>query len=274
MNLIKKHAIKLYFFFVFFISWCVVALMAGLGNIPINYDRILVPIPVLYSAILLGPSVSGLIMIAFVDGKTGMLNLQTRLFNFKVGFKWYVLAIFATPLLSMVILTFLSTQSSDYYIAVFQSTQPMGLIMSGLFSGIMVGVFEEIGWSGFVIPQMKKRYNNWQTGLYVGIIWGAWHFILFLESGSFTGVLPLMILLGRLFAWLPPYRILMVRLYSHTESLPIVMLCHASLVFTVTTLVPMTLKGASLLIWLITWSAVLWLVIVIRRKKGDLCIKE
>jgi membrane protease YdiL (CAAX protease family) len=130
----------------------------------------------------------------------------------------------------------------------------------GIMTGIMVGFFEEVGWSGYIVPNLRLRYNIAVTGLIVGFLWGAWHFILFWEGDSFAKTLPLLILLARLFAWLPPFRVLMVWILDRTGSLLLVILMHASLVFTTTVLVPMTLTGKSLLTWLIIWSLALWLM--------------
>ena len=135
-------------------------------------------------------------------------------------------------------------------------------VIGGITAGIMVGIFEEIGWTGFMLPRMIKRYSVLFSGLIIGLIWGLWHFILFWEADSFSGAFPLFLLLGRLFAWLPPFRILLVYLYNQTESLFLVILAHASLVFTTTVIVPMTLTGEALLTWILVWSVVLWILAV------------
>ncbi len=92
----------------------------------------------------------------------------------------------------------------------------------GIVTGLMVGFFEELGWTGFAIPRMRLRYGVLATGLIVGLVWGLWHFILFWEEDSFSGILPLVLLLARLFSWLPAYRVLMVWVYDHTESLLVI----------------------------------------------------
>lgn len=263
MKIIKRHDISAYFVMAFVFSWGVILILAGPGNIPISAETTKVPMPLLYITMLLGPSVAGILLTALVDGKAGMSRLKSRLLKFRAGIRWYAAALLVAPLLASLILFVLSLISSNFYIAVFKFADPTSLLMNGIISGIMVGIFEELGWSGFVIPRLRQRYNSLGTGLLVGILWGAWHFILFWETGSFSGMLPFFILLGRLFAWLPPYRILMVWLYNHTESLPVVILSHASLVFTVTALVPMSLTGTALLTWILIWSAVLWIVVAL-----------
>jgi membrane protease YdiL (CAAX protease family) len=45
---------------------------------------------------------------------------------------------------------------------------------------------EEIGWRGFLVPQLAKRYSFGATALISGIIWSIWHYpaILFVEYNN------------------------------------------------------------------------------------------
>src|ERR1051326_5650485 len=92
------------------------------------------------------------------------------------------------------------------------------LLLAALAGGLLIGVFEELGWTGFVIPRLLPWYGVLATGLLLGAVWGAWHFIMFWERDSFSGALPLALLLVRLFAWLPAYRVLMVWVYDRMGS--------------------------------------------------------
>jgi membrane protease YdiL (CAAX protease family) len=127
--------------------------------------------------------------------------------------------------------------------------------------GLAVGLFEELGWTGFAVPHMRQHYGLLTTGLTVGIVWGAWHFLPFWESDTFSSVSPLFLLILRLFFWLPPYRVLMVWVYDKTESLLVSVLMHASLVASLTIFVPVELSGTTLMIWILAWSATLWIVV-------------
>jgi membrane protease YdiL (CAAX protease family) len=35
--------------------------------------------------------------------------------------------------------------------------------------------WEEIGWRGFLLPEMESKYGNFTASLLVGLIWGVWH---------------------------------------------------------------------------------------------------
>jgi len=68
----------------------------------------------------------------------------------------------------------------------------MPLLLMGIAGGLMAGIFEELGWTGFAIPGMRRRYSVLVTGLIVGLIWQYRYFIeiiafqltLFICSGS------------------------------------------------------------------------------------------
>ncbi len=258
---IKKNSVITYFILAFILSWGLIVILAGPGNIPIDPERSKNILPLLYILMLIGPSAAGILMIGLVYGKEGFRNFKTRLFRWQVEIRWYLVALLTAPALALLILFILSGIHPDFEIGLFNTENKASIILSGIITGLMVGIFEETGWSGFLIPKLRLRQNIIITGLIVGLFWGAWHFILFWERDSFTGYLPILILAGRLFTWLPPYRILMVWILDRTKSLLLVILTHASLVFTTTVIVPMTLKGESLLIWLAVWSIALWIVV-------------
>ena len=45
-----------------------------------------------------------------------------------------------------------------------------GLVVPGM-------LFEELGWTGFATPTLRRRNRVLATGLIVGVLWGAWHFL-------------------------------------------------------------------------------------------------
>jgi membrane protease YdiL (CAAX protease family) len=177
-----------------------------------------------------------------------------------VDARWYAVAVLAAPVIITSILLGLSLISSDFQPAIFTSADKPALVLSSITAGLFVGLFEELGWTGFAVPRLKRRYGVLTTGLIVGFVWGAWHFPPFWKIDTFSATIPLILLLGQLFSWLPPYRILMVWVYDRTESLLVSVLMHASLMAGLSALVPAELTGTTLLTWILTWAATLWIV--------------
>jgi len=253
-NFIKDHSLSIYFILTFVISWGAILLLVGPNGIPVAPDQAVT----LGMAILLGPSIASILLTGLVSGKAGFRELKSRLFRWRVSLRWYAVALLTAPLSTAIALLALSLFSPEYVPGIFTSDDKVTPLIMGIVAGLMVGFFEELGWTGFAIPRMKSR-GVLTTGLIVGLVWGAWHFILFWESDSFTGMLPFALLLVRLFSWLPAYRILMVWVHNHTESLLVVILMHLSLVATLLIIDPV-LTGASLLTFILVRAIVFWII--------------
>ncbi len=255
-DFIKRHSLLIYFTLAFIISWGAVLILAGPNGIPVAADQAVV----LGMALLLGPSVSGILLTGLTSGRDGFRKLLSHLLRWRVSARWYAVALLTAPLSTVVVLLVLSFFSPEFTPIILTSDEKASLILMGLVAGLMVGIFEELGWTGFAIPKMRLRYSVFTTGLIVGLLWGAWHFIMFWESDSFSGAFPLALLLVRLFAWLPAYRILMVWVYDRTESLLVVILMHVSLVATMLITEP-PLTGEGVLTFILIRAAVLWAIV-------------
>jgi membrane protease YdiL (CAAX protease family) len=259
-SFIRKYPVVTYFILTFVLSWGCMVLMIGPGSFPITAEQSEAQGALLYVGMLIGPSVAGILLTGLVDGKAGFRRLMDRLRAWRVGARWYAAALLTAPLIALAVLLLLSLSSPAFVPALFTADDKLGLLLSGVMAGLMVGVFEELGWTGFAIPRLRSRYGIFSTGLIVGLVWGAWHFLPFWEGNTFSGALPLALLLARLFAWLPPYRILMVWVYDRTDSLLVAMLMHGSLVATTLVLPSMELNGVPLMTWLLAWAVALWIV--------------
>jgi membrane protease YdiL (CAAX protease family) len=255
-DFIKRHSLLIYFTLTFIISWGVILIIAGPNGIPVATDQAVV----LGMALLLGPSVAGILLTGLTSGRDGFRKLLSQLLRWRVSARWYAVALLTAPLSTVVVLLVLSLFSTELTPSILISDEKASLVLMGLVAGLMVGIFEELGWTGFAIPKMRLRYGVYTTGLIVGLVWGAWHFIMFWEGDSFSGALQLAILLARLVAWLPAYRILMVSVYGRTESLLIVILMHVSLVATMIITEP-PLSGEGLLTFILVKAAVLWAIV-------------
>jgi membrane protease YdiL (CAAX protease family) len=256
---ITRHPVRTYFALAFAVSWAGVLFAVGPGGIPTTIEQFMTIGPAMYVAMLAGPSVAGLLMTSLVCGRPGLREVLARLLTWRVGGRWYAVAVLTAPFLVMAVSLALSLLSPEFFPAVF-ITNDKPLLLSGLAAGLIVGIFEELGWTGFAIPRMRRRYGVLSTGLLVGVLWGAWHFIMFWEPGSFSGALPLAVLLVKLFSWLPAYRVLMVWVYDRTGSLLVAMLMHGSLTAT-QLIMPLPGSEMSLLTSILAWAAALWIVV-------------
>lgn len=234
LSFIRRYPLPVYYSLVFLISWGgVLLLIGGPGNIPGTPEEAAQLLPVGIMAMLLGPSFAGLLLTGLVHGRAGYRELFARLFQQRVVPQWYAVALLGAPLLMLALLSALSLLSADFRPGIFSAADKPALLLLGLLGGLGAGIFEELGWTGFVLPIMRRRFSALATGLYMGFLWGAWHYIVnFWGSGDASGAFDLRLLIPSLL-WsvsiLPAFRVLMVWVWDRTGSLLIAMLMHLSL---------------------------------------------
>jgi membrane protease YdiL (CAAX protease family) len=264
---IKRRPLTMYFILTFAISWGGLLIMIGTSGMPTTKEVLDAQLPIAILAMLGGPSIAGLLLIGLVHGRPGFRDLSSRLTKWRVGAHWYAIALFTGPLVLFTVLLLLSLSSPVYHPGIFASESKLAPVLSGLLGGVTVGIFEEIGWTGFAVPMLRFRYSVLSTGLIVGIIWGAWHILsndvwaMGTYSGSLSPVLFAMVNgFGFLIGQLPPFRVLMVWIYDRTGSLLVVVLMHASLTAATLILGPLAISGVPLLIYDLGLAAVMWVV--------------
>jgi len=255
-SFIKRHPVLTYFALTFALSWGSWLLFTG--GAPMRSDPrfmfIVLAAPV-------APAIAGLLMTGLTAGRAGYRELYTRLLRWRIQARWYVVALLPAPLVAIMtaVLLALLLHSPNLLPAIFTTADPVGLLLPGVIGGLLVGLCEEIGWTGFAIPRL--RYGVLATGLLVGVVWGAWHAPLFSRSDSFAGALPLALLLLQLFSWLPAYRVLMVWTYDRTGSLFVAILMHVSLAATSIILAPPAMSDMQTLTNILVSAATWWLLV-------------
>ena len=252
-----------YFALTFLISWAGALMVVGIGHgsIPATPEQLDPLLPYAGLAMLAGPVIAGPLLIGIFDGKAGLREFRSRLLRWRVALRWYAAALFTAPLIVLVTLLALSLVSADFLPELFAADAKAALLLAGIALGLGVGL-EELGWTGFVVPRLRLRYDVLTVGVLVGVLWGAWHVPVTLAgSGSPSGSLSPALWLPPMFfyaAVLPAFRVLLVWVYDRTDSLLVAILMHASLTAsTVVILLPQA-TGTSLIVYYLALAAGLW----------------
>lgn len=255
----------LYFALTFLISWvgALLVVVLGHGSIPLTPEQL---DPLLHSlgvAMLAGPVIAGPLLIGLVDGRAGLREFGSRLLTWRVGLRWYAVALLAAPLTVTVTLLALSRVSSDFLPELFTADAKATLVLAGIAAGLAFGL-EELGWTGLAVPRLRLRYDVLTVGLIVGVLWGAWHVPVTLAgSGTPSGSLSLAFWLPPMFfyaAVLPGFRVLMVWVYDRTGSLLVAILMHASLTASTVVILTPQATGTSLIAYYLALATVLWAI--------------
>lgn len=164
-------------------------------------------------------------------GKEAMKTLFKRFFLWRVGWKWYLVAILLLPALrftAIPLTEWLTGIPANYSHPMIRDVVPLDWpLISMVIPWILFEILtngEEMGWRGYVLPRLQAKYNALTSSLIVGVLWGVWHLPKFLGTGlgnerSFAWFVVAHIALAVLYTWL----------YNNTRgSLLLVTLFHAS----------------------------------------------
>lgn len=259
---IKRNAVAIYYALAFAISWGGIVLIQG----PRGLLSTGATMPVAGGvALVAGPAVAGVLMTSLVDGKAGLRRLVSRLGRWRVGPRWYAAALLTGPLVIGATLFGLSLAFPEFRPSFVTSDDKLSIVVAGIVLGLAGPFFEELGWTGFALPRLRQRYAVLTTGLVMGVLWGLWHFPMFAGTTDPAGTVPTALVVGALlFAWLLPYRVLMVWVYDRTESLLIAILMHAPITAISYILAPSAgISGTVLVTPVLVYAAVFWVIVAI-----------
>ncbi len=139
---IKRHPVSIYFALTFAISWGGFILVVGPGGFPGTKEQFGTLFPIVVSAMLAGPSIAGILLTGLVDGRAGFRELLSRLFRWRVGARWYAVALLPVLILPAAVLFALSITSP-----VFTTDDKAAVLLSGIAAGLST-IFEELGRRG------------------------------------------------------------------------------------------------------------------------------
>ncbi|HKH36260.1 MAG TPA: CPBP family intramembrane glutamic endopeptidase [Rubrobacter sp.] len=277
---IKSHPLLSYYALVFAISWGGILIVAGgPSGIPGTPEQVEALVLFALLAMFAGPPIGGIVLTGLLYGRAGLREFGSRLLKWRVGARWYAVALLTAPLSMMAALLVLSLSSREFLPGILTTGDKATLLLMGIAVGLGAGIFEELGWTGFAIPRMRLRYGVLATGLFVGVLWGAWHILAngLWASDVTSGGLSLAIFLpAYLFTFLvgqlPAFRVLMVWVYERTGSLLVAILMHGSLTASTLVLQPLAVSGMALLAVTLGYAAATWVVVavVILAQRGRL----
>jgi membrane protease YdiL (CAAX protease family) len=179
----KNRPVLLFFILTFAITWGIGALYACF---PDQVVAVFGPIsnasPLFYVAVY-APSLSGLLVTAYTDGRPGLQDLLRRLFRWRVGIRWYLVVFLGVPAIlvgSAILSAWWSGESFNFD----KDHKPLALfpvLMSLLLDPGPLG--EELGWRGCALPRLLRRHTALTASLIVGLVWGIWHLPAFFIGG-------------------------------------------------------------------------------------------
>jgi len=181
---IKKHIFTVYLVITFAISWLGWGVLILTATEPDFFN----PWKMLAA---FGPSLAGLFAIRIHSGKAGLQTLWRQMthFNQPRGI-WYLISLAAPPAIMLAAL-YIHIGLGGTGLAFNDPAEIYRVIPVFLLVLFFSVLGEEIGWRGFALPWLQKRYSAFQSSLFLGLIWTLWHLPLFWIPGDFHQQLPL-----------------------------------------------------------------------------------
>jgi membrane protease YdiL (CAAX protease family) len=208
-------------------------------------------------AMVHAPTIAAMIVAFRDEGFEGIKKLFRQLKHWNFEGKWYLVALFVFSLSILVSLFGMSTFSQSYIPAFSFSVLTFAVLLSAL--------WEEIGWTGYAIPRLLKRFTPLKTAILFGVIHVFWHLAAdYWGASVFYG--NLYRYLAHFFLWmigLIVLRIIIIWIYVRTKSLVLGWLTHFSYTGGQLFLVPLTLTAVETLLWNTAFVIVLLLAIVL-----------
>jgi membrane protease YdiL (CAAX protease family) len=173
-----------------------------------------------------GPLLGALIVTRATEGGEGVRRLLKRLLIWRVGFQWYLVAVF------IMLFCWLAAFSIIYRGLPIRelSSSPM-LLLTVFLPKIVEGIFipslgEEPGWRGFALPRLQSKYGPVLGTTILGVLHGLWHlpalFTILFGPLPVSEILPFVLTATAgtfIYTWV----------FNHTQgSLLIAVLVHAS----------------------------------------------
>jgi len=262
---IKTHPLLSFYALAFAITWGgLIMVVGGPSKILGSPDLLGARFALVMLAWLAGPSVASILMTGIVYGRKGLRDLFARMTKWRVGARWYAVALLTAPLLVTAILLALSLSFPEYLPTILTTSDKGALLLQGIVGTMVGGIFEELGWTGFATHTLLRRMRHGvlASGLFVGVLWGVVHLPVYYwpASSDLSGTLLMAVVTANILAWFPPYRILMVWVYDRTESLLLAMLMHGSATGSLVIFASLA-PGLPLFTFLLVFGAVLWVVV-------------
>jgi len=178
-----------FFLIAFGWTWSIALLMVVA---PGWVDRTIGPIgpgnPLFFIAVY-GPSIAAILVTAFTSGGAGVLALLGKLVHWRFSPIYYLAVLVGVPLLATI-----AGHLGEWVLGI--PSAPHVAAIPGWIKVLPVALLldpgplgEELGWRGFALPRMVRRWNAPLASTMLGFIWGVWHYPAFKIPGMPQGAL-------------------------------------------------------------------------------------
>jgi membrane protease YdiL (CAAX protease family) len=187
---VRRRPLVSFFILAYALSWWPAITYALLGGGP--------------AILSCGPTLAAVAVLSLTTGKRGLKALWHSMLKWRVGARWWVIAVL-TPVLFSAIAAALNvafgapTPSADDF-ARWTNVLPTALII--LLIPLFGGAWEEPGWRGYALPRLLAERPALTASLILGVLWAFWHVPVFLVGDQHWSDLVLVVVVTIFLTWL------------------------------------------------------------------------
>lgn len=264
----RRHAVLAYFGLVLLISYGSFALLEGPTVLRGGIPGAAITEEALFPILVVSVAVVGLALTGVADGWRGMRDVFARIGRWRVGMRWYAVALLLPPAGMLIVLFAMRASISPAFTP---SMFALGLLFG------LPGFLEEIGWMGFAFPRMRARQGALAAAITLGVLWGLWHapVVDYLGAAAPHKTYWALFFLSFI-AIVAAMRVLIVWVYSNTGgSLLLAQLMHISMTGSLVMLDPVGVTPAQETLWYALYAALLWIIVgVVALRYGKRLTRE
>jgi len=183
-SLIKRYPTAAFFILTFILT----EPMSVLANYILDTTQsVLLALP--FAILGVGPLLSALIVSRVIGGKAGLLALLRKFTIWRVGLRWYIVALFLQPVLNLaaIYLNVLLGAPAPSASAFGSLSALLGTFVVKLINPFSGPMLEELGWRGFAQPRLQQRYSPLTANLILAVLVTLWHLPL-IHRGEYSWI--------------------------------------------------------------------------------------
>ena len=143
-----------------------------LARVPTNPVVLpLIALPISYI-----PAALAVLMVRLGDDADERRAFRQRLRTWRLPVRWYMVALLGLPLVHVT-----GVLLATFWGGLFPVHLQM-LVLLPLF--LITNLGEEIGWRGYALPRLQRRFNSLSASLILGFTWAAFHWVALAQNPS------------------------------------------------------------------------------------------
>lgn len=223
----RRHSLLVYFVLAYIITW---AFEIPLAAVRQGWTHLQIPFALHYLGAF-GPMLAAIIVTGMTQGGSGIRELFSGLFKWRVGWGWILFSVFS-PIAMFALAAFVMRSTSGGWpnlnlLGEVEYLPYLGIAGALILWFLTWGLGEEVGWRGFALPRLQKGRSALTATIILGVFHAFWHLPAFFYKDTYM-TMGLVVGLPMLVISVIAAAIVFTWIYNSTRgSLLMVVLFHA-----------------------------------------------